>query len=191
MNTQGRYFQVWDDRQVRGRWHLSGPTDSQRKELDPWQFKQGRVLSLADTPIFRLMRPGEPLEFTLTGYAIPLVHARVVNLLEAMGLQSEVQFIPARAEGRTEDYFILNALQTIRCIDDARCEEVLYWLPEDERPDKVGQYRNVVGMRIDPEKVGGANIFRPWGWRVALIVSERVKLAMEDEGITGPKFTEV
>ncbi|EPX56764.1 hypothetical protein D187_007198 [Cystobacter fuscus DSM 2262] len=36
-----------------------------------------------------------------------------------------------------------------------------------------------------------ANIFRPWGWTVVLIVSERVKLAIEKEGLTGARFIEV
>jgi hypothetical protein len=67
---------------------------------------------------------------------------------------------------------------------------VLYWRPEDERPDKLGKYRNVVGLKVDPARVGGANIFRPWGWIVVLLVSERVKLALEAEGITGPLFIE-
>ncbi len=102
-----------------------------------------------------------------------------------------MQFLPARVEGQSNSYFILNVLQTIRCIDDARCEEVLYWLPEDNRPDKVGQYRNVAGLRIDPAKVGRAQVFRTWGWRGPIIVSERVKSAMKDEGITGPEFIEV
>ncbi|AKJ06375.1 Hypothetical protein AA314_08001 [Archangium gephyra] len=94
-------------------------------------------------------------------------------------------------EGQSEPYFILNALRIIRCIDDARCEEVRYWRPEDGDPDKVGQYRVVAGMRIDPSKVGDSHIFRPWGWTVALLVSERLKQVMEEEGITGTKFVEV
>ncbi|EPX65047.1 hypothetical protein D187_000472 [Cystobacter fuscus DSM 2262] len=55
----------------------------------------------------------------------------------------------------------------------------------------MGHYRNVVGLKVDPEKVGDAHIFRPWGWPVALIVSERVKRALEDEGLSGPRFIEV
>jgi hypothetical protein len=46
-------------------------------------------------------------------------------------------------------------------------------------------------MRIDPTKVGDAHIFRPWGWNVALIVSEDLKDAMEAVGITGTKFEPV
>jgi hypothetical protein len=45
-------------------------------------------------------------------------------------------------------------------------------------------------LRIDPAKVGGAQVFRTWGWRGPIIVSERVKLAMEGEGLTGPEFVE-
>lgn len=186
-----RYYDLWDDMRLPGRWHLKSPVDEQGKEMDPWQFKAGRHLELESTPVFRLARPGEALDFTLTGLTIPLVHRRVVSLFERLGLQQEVQFLPARVEGQSESYFILNVLQTIRCIDDARSEEVLYWLPEDNRPDKVGQYRNVAGLKIDPTKVGSAQVFRTWGWRGPIIVSEHVKSAMEDAGITGPEFVEV
>ena len=55
----------------------------------------------------------------------------------------------------------------------------------------MGEYKNVRGLKVDPAKTGEANIFRPWGWTGVLIVSERVKRAMEEEGITGAKFIEV
>ncbi|WPB76492.1 hypothetical protein KYC5002_46845 [Archangium violaceum] len=107
-----------------------------------------------------------------------------------MGIEG-VQFIPAHVDGHSGPYFILNALRIIRCIDDARSEEVRYWKPEDGQPDKVGEYRVVAGMRIDPSKVGDARVFRPWGWPVALLISEDLKQAMEAEGITGTRFVEV
>jgi hypothetical protein len=68
---------------------------------------------------------------------------------------------------------------------------VHYWRHEDNRPDKLGEYRAVYGMRIDPSKVGDARIFRPWGWRVALIISEDIKQAIESAGLTGTRFVEV
>jgi hypothetical protein len=46
-------------------------------------------------------------------------------------------------------------------------------------------------MRIDPTLVAGAKVFRPWGWRVALIVAEDVKDALERTGATGLDFREV
>ncbi|WPB81232.1 hypothetical protein KYC5002_19155 [Archangium violaceum] len=187
-----RYFDLFDDLYIAGRWHLSTPdVDVHGREIDPWQFKAGEVVKLEFAPLLRMVRPGSALDFSLTGLTVPLVNDRVVSVFERLGLEQEVQFIPTRVEGFSGPYFLLNALRVIRCIDDARCEEVLYWHPEDNRPDKMGQYRNVRGMRVDPAKVGDSNIFRPWGWTVALIVSERIKLAMEDAGITGTEFTEV
>jgi hypothetical protein len=102
-----------------------------------------------------------------------------------------VQFIPVQVEGHTGPYFILNALRIIRCIDDARCIEVQYWRPEDEQPEKVGEYRSVAGLRIDPSKVGDVPIFRTWGWRIALIISEDIKQAIESEGLSGTRLVEV
>ncbi|QRK13690.1 hypothetical protein JQX13_19230 [Archangium violaceum] len=165
--------------------------DVQGQWLDTGQFKEGRVLDIKGLIRFPVNPAGEALEFSLASFAIPVVHHRVVALFERLGLQKEVQFIPVEVEGQTEPWFILNALQIIRCIDDARCEEVLYWLPEDNRPDKLGQYRNVAGLKVDPMKIGEAHIFRPWGWKVVLIVSEHVKRALEQAGITGIKFLEV
>jgi hypothetical protein len=138
-----------------------------------------------------IARSGHALDFTSTGLAIPVVSRHVVSLFERLGLLKQVQFFPAQVKGQAEPYFILNILRVIRCIDDARSEEVVYWKPEDGRPDKVGQYRNVVGMRIDSSQVGDAHIFRPWGWRVVIIVSEQLKQVLEEEGITGPRFTKV
>lgn len=191
MKTLQKYFDLDDDLYIPGRWHVKSPVNEQGEEVDPWQFTRGLPVSIDEKLILQLAPPGLALDFSLTELSVPIVSGRVVSLFKRLGLQEEVQFIPAQVQGHQVPCYILNVLQVIPCIDDARCEEVLYWLPEDERPDKVGQYRNVVGMRIDPEKAGSANVFRPWGWRVALIVSERVKLAMEKEGITGPKFTEV
>jgi hypothetical protein len=192
MSTAEKYFDLCDDLHVAGRWHLSAPdTDEQGREIDPWQFKDGVAVELEAMPLLRMSRHGRALDFSMTGLTVPLVGGRVVSLFERLGLEQEVQFVPARVEGFAEPYFLLNTLRIIRCIDDARCDEVLHWLPEDNRPDKRGQYRNVRGLKVDPAKVGAARIFRPWGWTVALIVSERVKLAMENERISGTRFTEL
>jgi len=112
-------------------------------------------------------------------------------LLDRLGLQDQVQYITTTVNGQSEPYFLMNLLRVIRCIDDARCEEVAYRTAEEGYEDRIGEYSKVVGMRIDPSTVGDAHIFRPWGWQTVIIVSERVKQAMEEAGITGASFTEV
>jgi hypothetical protein len=54
-----------------------------------------------------------------------------------------VQLIPVNIQGHLDPYLILVATKLIRCIDDAASEEVLYWRPEDGRPEKVGQHREM------------------------------------------------
>ena len=185
-----KYYDVWDDRESTDRWHLKRPFDKNGSPLDPWQFKAGRILAFERPPVFRISHPGRPLEFTLSGFTLPVVHGRVVSILERLDLRDQVQFVPARIVDVPEPYYILNALKIIRCIDDARCQEVRRWGPDDGEPERVGEYRNVVGMRVDPTRIGVADVLRPWGWEVALLVSERVKLALETERVTGPRFTE-
>lgn len=187
----GKYFELECDMRIKGRWHLSAPVGAGGEGLDPWQFEEGRYLELDAEPGFRLSRPGFALDFTWTGFTIPLVSGRVGLILTQLGVHEEVQLIPARVEEQEERYFILNALKIIKCIDDARCEEVKFWGPEHGAPDRIGDYRNVVGLKIDVARAAGANIFRPWGWTGVLIVSERVKLALEEEDIVGPRFIEV
>ncbi len=184
------YSELYSNMRVPGRWVLKSPVDEHGHEVDPWQFSEGRVLDIPSELRLPVSHLGRELDFSLTGLGVVAVHGRVVQLFERLGIR-EVQFLPARVEGHSGPYFILNTLRVIRCIDDARCEEVRYWRPEDGQPEKVGEYRVVVGLRIDSSKVGGASIFRPWGWPVALIVSEHLKQAMEQEGLTGLRFVEV
>ena len=185
-----RYYKLTDDMDIATRWHLRPPVDEHGQKINPWQFTEGRKLERQGFIRFPVRPDGVTLEFTQDAFATPVVHERVVQIFERLGLQ-EVQFLPVQVEGHSGPYFILNALRIIRCIDDARCEEVRHWKPEHGEPEKVGQYRSVAGLRIDPTKAEGARVFRPWGWVLALLVSEDVKDALEREHITGTRFTEV
>jgi hypothetical protein len=191
MNPRGRYFEVWPNMHIPGRWHVKGPRDEQGQQIIPWRLQQGMVFHTEMPLVLLLGQQGHALDFSLTGLNIPVVNGRFVSVCERLGIQHEVQFIPARVEEHPEPYFVLNPLRIIKCIDESRCEEVTFWEPRHGVPEKVGHYRNVVGMKVEPEKIGDANIFRPWGWQGALIVSERFKRAMEEEGLSGPSFVEV
>ncbi|MFE8601851.1 imm11 family protein [Archangium violaceum] len=188
-----KYYEMHDNKYIPGRWHLRMPLHEDAEDgeewFDIWRFTEGRALEIERPTRLSVKPAGIALEYT-ESVGIPVVHRRIVSLFERLALQKKVQFIPVDVEGQTEPWFILNALQVIQCIDDARSEAVFYWQPEDGRPEKLGEYKNVRGLKVDPTKVGDAHIFRPWGWKVVLVVSEYVKQAMEAEGITGIKFIE-
>ncbi|HZH74770.1 MAG TPA: DUF1629 domain-containing protein [Archangium sp.] len=186
-----RYFELKDDMSSPGRWLLRNPLDAQGKEVRTRQFMSGEPTRHEGRLRVPVYHPGTPLDFTRvdTG-AIPVVTEKVARVLTEVA-PGDVQLFPVEVESRPEPHFLVNVTRLIKCIDDEASTEVLYWQPEDGRPDKVGQYRDVYGMRIDPSKVAGAKVFRPWGWRVALIVAEDVKEALERTDATGLDFREV
>lgn len=186
-----RYFQLSDNVSIPGRWELGHPGDAKGHEVeDPWMFREGQPVEVKERLTVPIEEPGKALDFSLAGFSTPVVHARVANVFLELAT-NDVQLIPVGIQGHKDPYFILVATKLLRCIDDAASEEVLRWTPEDGRPEKVGQYRDVYGMHIAPAKVGDVKVFRTWGWSIALIVSEDIKRALERVKATGVKFTEV
>jgi len=102
------------------------------------------------------------------------------------------QLLPVTVEGHPEHFFVVNVARVSKCIDDEACTEVRHYTEADPEvfADQRGEYKSVMGLRIDPSKVGDARIFRTWGW-VALIVSEEIKTALERIGTVGVSFREV
>jgi hypothetical protein len=186
-----RFHELFFDSRIRDQWVLAEPIDEHGEELDLWQFFSGQPIAQVGTPRITLAAPGRVLDFSFTTLSIPIIHARLVPLFGRLGLQQQVQFLPVEVSGRTESYFIVNTLRVISCIDDARCERVEYWRPEDGAPDRTGDYRLVRGLRINPSQAVDSDIFRPRGWSSVLLVSERLKQALEDEQVGGIRFIEV
>lgn len=187
-----RYFRLTDDVRVPGRWELGVPMDPRGHEVDdPWMFKNGAPVRIEGRLKVPVTRHGKPLDFSLAGIGVaPVVHVRIATLLRELAPE-DVQLFPVDIDGQPDQFCILNVTRTVKCIDDTASEEVAYWTPEDGQPEKVGQYQGVHGMRIDPTQVGGARLFRTWGWTIALIVAKEIKEALERIKATGTKFKEV
>ena len=184
-----RYFEVMSDVYIEGRWYLRNPVDIHGKILYRWPFGEGKPLDVDEPIIIPVAPPGRPLDFTECGVGWPVIHARVVRLLQELAVP-DLQFFPVTVVSYPDEYFILNVARLIPCVDETRSDRVVKWTPEDGFPDRVGDYKVVEGLRIDPAKVGDARMFRPWGWKV-LIVSDDIKEAFERERLLGPKFFEV
>ncbi|NOK23875.1 imm11 family protein, partial [Corallococcus carmarthensis] len=187
-----RYFELFDDMELKDRWLPGEASNAQGQEIDDiWQFKDGCPVQINERLRIPIGHPGKVLDYSVTSVGgAPVVHRRVASVFTELA-PGDVQVIPVDVDEQSEPYFILVATRTFQCIDDQESAEVLYWKPEDGRPEKTGRYRSVMGMRIDPTKVGDAKVFRPWGWSIVLIVSEDLKEALERSGATGMAFTEV
>ncbi|MFP2912468.1 imm11 family protein [Pyxidicoccus sp. 3LFB2] len=186
-----RYFRLFEDLYIPGRWYLDTPLDGQGEESGSWLFMQGEPASVEGAFKVNLFKRGRQLDFSMADAgSVPVIHPKLVPVFTELA-SGDVQLFPVTVEGQPEPYSIVNVTRVVKCIDDAACTEVQYWKPEDGRPEKTGRYRSVLDLRIDKTRVGGAKVFRTWGWNVALIVSEDFKDAMERTGATGMEFTEV
>lgn len=186
-----RYFRLLDELHIPGRWELDDPVDPRGQALRTWLLARGEPTHVEGRIRIPIHVPGRSLDFSLlAGAPIPVVRARVATVFSELA-PDDVQLILVDMDGQSEPYVLLNITRVVKCIDDEASDEVRYWMPEDGQPEKLGRYRSVIGMRIDPSKVGDARVFRTWGWELAIIVSETLKDALERMGVTGTKFQEV
>ncbi|MBZ4411830.1 hypothetical protein OWM54_25390 [Myxococcus sp. MISCRS1] len=186
-----RYFKLAQVMES-GNWTLGDPADETGQEVeDPFVFRAGRALPPQGRLSIPIEEPGRSLEFSTTALGMaPVVHVRVAELFAELAPDT-VQLLPIEIQGMPDQYLLVVVTRLIRCIDDQASDEVRYWKPEHGQPDRVGDYKSVIGMRIDKSKVGDAQVFRTWGWDLGLIVSEDLKLALERAQVTGVRFTEV
>ncbi|WP_375757067.1 imm11 family protein [Corallococcus exercitus] len=188
-----RHFRLSEDVYAPGRWYLGDPVDEASVEVeDPWMFSAGRSIQAPSLLRFPIDEPGKPLDYSGAGIGSPpIIHVKLATVFAELAPE-DLQLFAVDIPGHPEQFSMLVATRLIRCIDDKASREVEYWDPiKHKQPEKAGQYASVAGMRIDPSKVGNAKVFRTWGWKFALIVSEDIKTALERTGATGMSFTEV
>ncbi|WP_309896481.1 imm11 family protein [Archangium sp.] len=186
-----QYFELFDDVYIPGRWELEYPLDENGQEIRTWIFEEGEPVTFEGRIRIPICTPGKALDFSLlTSGIVPIVSARVAAVFAQL-VPGDVQLFPVEVEGRSEPYTLLNITRVVKCIDDEASDEVRYYKLEHEQPERLGKYRSVIGMRIDPSKVGEAQVFRTWGWTGTIVVSEALKEALERLGATGTKFTSV
>lgn len=184
-----RFFELNDDVQFPHRWHLNVPTDSEGRQVDYREFSRGLFVPISARLKIPVEAAGKPLDYTEANVGVPVIHVRVASVFAELA-PKDVQLIPVDIEGHPDQYLILVATRLIRCIDE-KASRIRLWTPEDGIPRKVGQYASVRDMRIDRAQVGSAQVFRPEGWTVSLIVSGEIHDALERMGATGTRFEEV
>jgi len=194
MAERKRYFELVGDVYVEGRWYLVDPTDQNGTDVS---IVLGRGTPAKVAAPVRLSHSdaaprGKPLDYTrITGDRVPVVNNRVADILKRLASQ-DVEMVPATVDGFSEQYFVVNVLTVIRCIDEAASDQAEKFAEEHREifPDKMGSYFLVMGLKIDKTKVQNAKVFWTWGWG-ALIVDEDIKNAFEAARVTGAKFVEV
>jgi len=189
-----RFYRIRDDLEIRRRWRLGDVRMGAQLGL---AFDSGAKFSPEGPPLsVGIAAPGGlPLDFTLTTLGVPILFNGVAHRIAAVA-PLDVQLLPVWVDGlRTSsgrtDFAVLNALRVVSCLDERR-SEYLPWRENDHRRDLVGEYRQVTRLVLNRSRIpDDAHVFRVEGWRIALIVSELVKRAIERFGCRGARFEEV
>ncbi|WP_395847148.1 imm11 family protein [Cystobacter fuscus] len=173
-------------------WLLETPTrESGEAFAEPWMFADGRVLPDPGPIKAQVSHPGEKRTFVFAGVEeTPIGSEAVANVFRTLA-PGDVQLFPVTVEGESERYFVVNATKVVDAIDEARCREVHHYDEDDPSPYYEGEYNWIYGLRIDPSKTEGAQVFRLKKFKVAFIVSEEVKIALERVGNLGLSFERV
>lgn len=151
------------------RWFLGGARAGDGHELDSRVFLKAHGLTVGLPLTIAMRQNGEPLDFTLADFDMPVVRPHVGAAI-ARAAGSQVQLLEARVQGHAEAFVVLNVLQAIDCLD-RNLSEFDVWTSSDGEADLVGRLKTVYKLRVRPSAAAGAAIFRIAGWETALIVS--------------------
>ena len=184
-----KYYEMRDDVEAPRRWWLGVPHDALGSDVNPDIFTLAEGISASVPFTIPVRRDGASLDFTFGPLDLPIVNRRTYRLLQEL-TSGCCQFFPAHVENHAGDYALVNFLLCRKSMDESR-SVFLKWTEQDHRADKTGQYRQVTKLIIDPARTGSAAIFRLWGWRVSVIVSENIQQAFLSNKITGVRFNQV
>jgi len=157
-------------------------------EIDAREFTEGRPYA-GPPPYLVPIKDGRHVAFNLAAFDMPVVSTEIADILRRIA-PNDVQRFPVILGKGIEGYEIINTVRELRCVDEV-LSNARKWGLEDDRPEKIGHYVEFDPLVIDPSRTEGAHIFRLWGSWVELIVSEKVRQALEPIADLGVAFQPV
>jgi hypothetical protein len=185
-----KYYRLLDDINFNGRWYLGEIIDTD----DNWQFTIGQKvneLSFDGDLHIDLYKDGKAMDYTTNeAYSVPIVSEQIKLELSSI---NGLQFIPVKVNGKevVGSYYVMIVTKKKSCVNEELSEFGKFVENDPIRPDKAGHYSWFTKLIIDPALATGEDIFRIDKAELYLVVSERVKEAMENINATGTKFIEV
>lgn len=183
------FYRLLADPTATSRWYLKSPIDPSGNEVDPRSFTQGVPVGSQPSLRLPLRRSGDEVGFNLCDFDMVVTPASINAELEAL-VGPAIQRVPVKVEAPSAEYEILNVCELVSCFDESR-SLFTKWTDTDGRPEKVGQLRMVIKLKIDPLLADGHHLFRVAGWPIALIASQEVKRLFESMNLSGLKYERV
>jgi hypothetical protein len=185
------YFEFTFDGTASGYWHVKTPKMPNGSDISPWGFVTCRPFELGEKLMAEIGVDGKRTKVVFSTFGIVYVEQRIGRQIHRLAGKS-VQLLPIEIQSVPEPFLVMNVLDEVACLDESR-SKFAKWEPGNaERPDKAGEYRSVYELFVDPRLAAGHDVFRIKGWRVALIVSEKIKDIIEEhDAVAGCSFIPV
>lgn len=175
-----------DDERFGHRWFLGEPLDSSGQQIDARSFRYGVPYDGLQPSSVPVDRAGLEVGFNLGAFDMPVIRDDVRQAIASVTTEG-YEVYPVEIVGSEMRYWILNVSTRIDCVDES-VSVFTKWLPEDDRPDRLGSYRSISTLRIDSQRARKP-MFRLKGWEVALIVSEPIRHALRKIADLGIVFS--
>ncbi|CAG9001014.1 MAG: hypothetical protein CENE_03022 [Candidatus Celerinatantimonas neptuna] len=174
-----KYFELNDDINFPNRWYLGDILG-----VDNWELSTSVPEGIASLEI-KLVHDGDEMDFTYTeAYGVPVISRKVKEVLDDI---KGIDFIPVKIQSKRclTDYFVLIVSELIECVDEKCSEFQKFELNDPVRPDKAGEYRAFMKLRLDTSNINGIEIFRVKKFEISIIISERVKERLKAIAVKG------
>jgi hypothetical protein len=183
-----KFYELSEDGDLTGQWRLGKLSDETGKAV---LLDGGRALRRKGALNAVIAEKGEPLDYCLTTYNIPVARAPLAAAVAAVA-GSDLQRLPL-AIAAHPGFEALNAVRVVSCLDEEKSQVE----PMTER--ELAEQRRL-GLRDTFRLLGDycihgasvpddAHFFRPEGLEGVLIVSESVRDVIAATGAIGPRFT--
>lgn len=172
------YYRLDDDVEKQDRWFLDTVIPESNDEWAFWSLVDASGVAVEKTWKVQISRPGTPLDFTFSGFDVPIVNKKAKDVFDSV-CPEDFDSLVVEVEGTKDDYHILNVKNSFSRLDE---ESSIFdkWTENDGRPEKVGEYRTVTRMKIIKEDIPpNKHLFRLNGWEVAVVVSETLAKALK------------
>ena len=127
-------------------------------------------------------------DITFGPFDVPIINSRAYSALKYLD-GSAIQFIPVSVKGIDDNYWIANLLIKSDILDEVQ-SKIMWWKPEDGRPDKLGEYRMVskAVARLDVEI---PSLSRLKKFDISVVVNENTKQTISEYELTGIDFEKI
>ncbi|MGA2233265.1 MAG: hypothetical protein ABSH22_20370 [Tepidisphaeraceae bacterium] len=104
-------------------------------------FTWARRVDVAPPLQISVLKTGAKRDVTFDiATSAPVLSARAAQILRSLG-DEDIELISARVEGEADEYFVMNVLSLVKCLDEEKTQLVEKWTTDSYRPDRTGEYK--------------------------------------------------